>query len=142
MAIENELLALAFGAINELGFEVQFWKGCGLNQCFPSVFGINAKFLRRKSGSISPYFCGKNSVALHLKCDIARKILSSPSFCCENTVMGMPYFYGENPAEIHVWCAIAHRQGFMLVFAERANMLMLGQAKAPQNIKHIDACRI
>ena len=40
----NKLLALAFKASNELGFEVWFWKGCGLDQCFASTFGIVAKF--------------------------------------------------------------------------------------------------
>ena len=34
------LLALAFGALNVLGFEVWFWNGYGHDQCFPSVFGI------------------------------------------------------------------------------------------------------
>ena len=31
LAIENELLALAFGALSELGFEVWIRNGCGLN---------------------------------------------------------------------------------------------------------------
>ena len=54
MAIENELLALAFEALSKLGFEVWIQKGCGLDQCFPSVFRIVAKFPRRKSRSILP----------------------------------------------------------------------------------------
>ena len=54
MAIKNKLLVLAFGALKELGYEVWFWKGCGLCQCFASTFGIVAKFPRRKSSNISP----------------------------------------------------------------------------------------
>ena len=30
----------------------------------------------------------------------------------------------------------------MPVYTARANMLMVGQARAPQSIKHIDACYI
>ena len=56
--------------------------------------------------------------------------------------MGMPHFHGKNPVEFHIWCIIVHRQGFILMYTTRANMLMLGQAEAPQNIKHIDMCRI
>jgi len=37
---------------------------------------------------------------------------------------------------------MVHRQGFILVYTMRANMLMLGWARAPQSIKHIDACHI
>ena len=43
--------------------------------------------------------------------------------------MGVPYFRGENPAEFCVWGAMAHRQGFMLVYVTRANMLLLGRAR-------------
>ena len=56
--------------------------------------------------------------------------------------MGMPYFHGKNLAKFRVWCAMAHRQGFMPMYAARANMLMLGRARAPQSIKHVDAWRI
>ena len=116
MAIENELLALAFGALSELGFEVWIRKGCGLNRCFPSVFGIVAKFPQRK--------CGRNSVALRLRCVIAHKTLFSQSFRRENMAIGMPYFHGENSVEFCVWCAMAHRLGFMPVYTTRANMLV------------------
>ena len=33
---------------------------------------------------------------------------------------------------------MAHRQGFMLVYTARANMLVLGQVRALQSIKYID----
>jgi len=105
-------LALAFGVLRELYFEVWIRKGCGLDRCFPSVFRIVAKFLRWKSGSISPYFRGKNLATLRLKCVIAHKMLFSPSFRRKNTAMGMPHFHGENLTEFHIWCAIAHQQGF------------------------------
>ena len=108
-----------------MGFKVWFQKGCGLNWCFPCVFGINAKFPQWNFGNISPHFRDRNSAMLWLKCVIAHKMLSSPSFSLENTAMRMPYFYGENPTEFRVWCAMAHRQGFMLVYTGRANMLML-----------------
>ena len=52
------------------------------------------------------------------------------------------YFHGENPAEFRIWCAIIYQKGFTPVYMTHANMLVLGQAKAPQSIKHIDACRI
>ena len=110
MAIEKKLLALAFGALNVLGFEVWFWNGCGPDRYFPSVFEIAIKFSRQKSTSILPYFRGKNPIALCLRCVIARQTLFSPSFRHENTAMGMPYFHGENPAEFQVWCAMVHRQ--------------------------------
>ena len=129
MAVENELLALTLGDLNELGFEVWIRKGCGLDRYFP-----------RKFGSISSYFCGGNLAALHLRCIIAHKTLFSPSFQRENTTMGMPHFHGENPEKFHVWCVMAHQQGFMLVYTTHANML--GWARAPQIIKHIDTCRI
>ena len=125
MAIESELLALAFRTLNELGFKVWFQKGCGLNWCFPCVFGIDAKFPRRKFDSISPFFRDRNPATLYLKCIIAHKMLSSPSFFCENKAMRMPHFHGENPTEFCVWCALAHRQGFMPMYTMRANMLML-----------------
>ena len=54
----------------------------------------------------------------------------------------MPHFHGENPAKFRVWCIMAHQQGFMLVYTAHANMLVLGQARAPQIIKHIDTCHI
>ena len=135
-------MALAFRALNELGFKVWFWKGHGLDQCFPSVFGIVVEFPRRKFDSISPYFHGTNSAVFHLRCVIAHETLFSPSFCCENTTTEVPYFHGENSAKFCIWCAMLHRQGFMHVYTTRANICMLGQAIAPQSSKHIDACRI
>jgi len=38
LAIENKLLALAFRALNVLGFEVWFQNGCGPDWCFPSIW--------------------------------------------------------------------------------------------------------
>jgi len=38
IGIKNGLLALAFEALTELGFEVWIWKGRGLDQCFTSMF--------------------------------------------------------------------------------------------------------
>jgi len=67
LAIKNKLLALAPLGLNELGFEVWFWKWCGLDQCFPSVFRIIAKFPWRKSGNISPYICCGNPPVLCLE---------------------------------------------------------------------------
>ena len=107
MAIENKLLALSFGALNVLGFEVWFQNGCSPDRCFPSVFEVVAKFPRRKSDSISPYFHGGNLAALCLRCVIACQMLFSPSFLSENTAMGMPHFPSENLAEFHVWCTMA-----------------------------------
>ena len=52
------------------------------------------------------------------------------------------HFHGENPAEFRIWCTIMHQKGFTPVYMTHANMLVLGQAKALQSIKHIDACRI
>ena len=82
------------------------------------MFGIVAKFPQQK--------CGRNLVALRLRCVIEHKTLFSPSFHRENMAMGMPYFHGENLTEFRVWCAMAHQQGFMLVYMARANMLMPG----------------
>ena len=56
--------------------------------------------------------------------------------------MGMPHFYNENLTKFRVWCAMAHQQGFVLVYTARANVLVLGQAGAPQSIKHVDTCHI
>jgi len=70
LAIENKLLAFAFGALNMLGFEVWFRNGCGPDRCFPSMFEVTIKFPWRKFGSISPYFHGGNSATLHLRCVI------------------------------------------------------------------------
>ena len=92
MAIENNLLPLAFRALNVLGFEVWFWNGYGPSRCFLSAFGINAKFPRQKFSSISPYFCGENTLAHHRKCIISHKILFSPSFHCENMATGCLIF--------------------------------------------------
>ena len=110
--------------------------------CFPSVFGIVAKFPWQKSDSILPYFRGGNLTVLPLRCVIAHKTLFSASFQCENMAMEMPQFYNENPVEFCVSCAMVHWQGFMLVYMACANMLVLGWAGAPQSIKHIDTCRI
>ena len=134
MAVENDLLVLIFGALNILGFEVWFQNGCGLDRCFPNVFGIVAKFPRRKSNSISPYFRGGNPTALHLKSVIACKKLFSPSFQNENTKMGIPYFHGKNLAEFRV---SAHQQGFLPMYTARANVLVLRWARAPQSTWHI-----
>ena len=116
-------MALTFRVLNELGFEVWFWKGCGLDQCFPSVFGIGAKFPRQKSDSISPYFCGDNPVAFCLRCVIAHKTLFSPSFCCEK----MPYFHEKNLAKFCVWCAMVHRQGFVPIYTACVSVFILRQ---------------
>ena len=127
MAIKNKLLALAFGALNGLGFKVWFQKGCvHLDHCFLSVFGIGAKFPHRKFDNITPYFRGRNLVALHLRCIIVLKTLFSPSFSCKNMAMEVPYFHGENLVEFRVWCAMAHWQSFTPVYTTHANMLMLG----------------
>ena len=45
-----------------------------------------------KSGSVSPYFCGRNPVVFRLICIIAHKALFSPSFHCENTTKRCPTF--------------------------------------------------
>jgi len=111
LAVENELLALAFKALNILGFEVWFRNGCDLNRCFPSKFGIIAKFSRQQSNSISLYFRGGNPTVLHLKCVIAHQMLVLLSFRRENMAIGMPHFHNKNPAKFHVWCTMAHRQG-------------------------------
>ena len=78
-----------------LGFKVWFQNRCGLGQCFPSVFEVIAKFPRQKSGSILPYFRGRNLVALRLKYVIAYQTLFLPSFQREITTMGMSHFHGE-----------------------------------------------
>ena len=83
--------------------EVWFRKGCGLDQCFPSVFGIGAKFPWQKSGSISPCLCGRNPTTLHFKCVHSTQILFSPSFCYKNTATEVPHFYGKNSIEFRVW---------------------------------------
>ena len=64
------------------------------------------------------------------------------SFRCENMAMGMPHFHSENLAEFRIWCTMVYQQGFVLVYTTRANMLVLGRARAPRNIMHIDTCRI
>ena len=118
-------MALAFGALNVLGFEVWFQKGCGPDRCFSSVFEVDAKFPRQKSDSISPHFRDGNLVVLHLNCIIARQILFSPNFQHENMATGTPHFHDENLAEFHVWCAMTHRQGFASMYTARINMLAL-----------------
>ena len=71
---------------------------------------------------ILPYFRDGNPIALRLKCVVAHKTLFSPSFCHENTAVGMPHFHGENPAKFHVWYVTAHRQGFMPVYTVCTNI--------------------
>ena len=117
MAFENKLLALAFGALIVLGFEVWFQNGCGPNRYFPSMFEVATKFPRQLFDSISPYFRGGNLIVLRLRCVIARQTLFSPSFWHENMAMEMPYFHFENLAEFCVWCAMVHRQGFASVYS-------------------------
>ena len=90
--IENKLLALAYKGLKVLGFEVWFWNGCGPSPRFLNVFGINAKFLWRKSISILPYFCGKNLATPRLRCIIAHKMLFSPSLHCKNIATGCLIF--------------------------------------------------
>ena len=90
--IENKLSALAYKALKVLGFEVWFWNGCGPSPRFLNVFGINAKFLWRKSISILPYFCGKNLATPRLRCIIAHKMLFSPSLHCKNIATGCLIF--------------------------------------------------
>ena len=53
MAIKNELLALSFGALTKLGFEVWIQKGCGLNRCFTSIFWSHCQISTTK---IRQYF--------------------------------------------------------------------------------------
>ena len=101
-----------FGALSELGFEIWIRKGCGLDQCFPSVFGIVAKLPRWKSSSILPYFCSGNPVVLCLRCIIAWKMLFSPSFCCENTTIGMPHFHGEKSSRVSCLVCYGTPAGF------------------------------
>ena len=142
MASENKLLALAFRALKELRFEVLFWKGCGHYQHLASTFGIVAKFPRRKSGSILPYFLCGISAAFRFKCVIVHKTLFSPSFCGENTATKVPHFHGKNSTKFCVWCAMAHQQGFSPVYMARISMFILMQAVAHQSVKHVDACHI
>ena len=130
MAIKNKLLALAFGALNMLGFEVWFWNRCGPDQCFPSIFEVIARFLQRKYGNISPYFRGRNLAALRLKCVIVCQMLFLPSFQRENVAMVMPHFHGENLAKFHVLCTMSHRQGFAYVYMARMDMLVSWRVEA------------
>ena len=67
----------------------------------------------------------------------------------QNTILTklLPWEYDNGDAPFSWWksdrvSCIAHQQGFMPMYMVRANMLMLGQAKAPQSIKHIDTCCI
>jgi len=108
LAIKNVLLALVFEALIELGFEIYFQKGCGLDRYFHSVFGIGSKFPRQQSDRILPYFCGENLATLRPNCIRAHKTLFSPSFHCENTTMEVPYFHGKNLAEFRIWCAMTN----------------------------------
>ena len=48
--------------------------------------------------------------------------------------MGMPHFHSENLAEFHIWCTMVYQQGFVLVYTTRANMLVLGRARAPRTL--------
>ena len=59
MAIENELLALAFEALR-FGFEM----GVVLNDVFLVHLESMPKSRQRKSDSVSPYFHGGNPIAL------------------------------------------------------------------------------
>ena len=56
--------------------------------------------------------------------------------------MEVPHPHDENLIVFPFWCTMAHRLGFTTVYTARVNMLMLRLARAPQRIKHIDACRI
>ena len=101
-----------------------------------------ALFLWWKSDSVSPYFRGRNSTALHLRCVIARQTLFSPYFRCENMAMRIPHFYGENSTRFRILCTMAHWKGFASLYTTCINMLSPWQAKALQNFKHVDACWI
>ena len=113
-----------------LGSKVWFWNGYGPSRCFLIAVGIDAKFQQRKSRSISPYFRGKNLVALRLRCIIAHKMLFSPSFRCENTTTGCLIFM------------VKIGQGFMSIYTVCIDMLILRHTEALQNIMIVDACRI
>ena len=139
MVVEKWAIGISFRGFKWIGL---WGLDLSLDRCFPSVFGIVAKFWRRKSDSILPCFSGGNPAALRLKCIITHNTLFSPSFFCENMAIGMPHFHGENLAKFRIWCTIAHRQGFMPVYTTCAYMLMLRWPGAPQSIKHIDTCRI
>ena len=89
-----------------------------------------------------PNFHKENPTTFRLRCIIAHKKLSLPSFRIENTATKVLHFHSENPVEFRVWRTMAHRQGFMPVFTACINIFILGRAKAHQSIKHIDACRI
>ena len=107
-----------------------------------AYFGIFAKFPRWKSGKISPYFHGKNSVAFCLRWFIEHKTLFSLRFRCENTATKVPNFHSENSIEFRVWCTMVHRQGSVPVYTMCVYMFILGRVKAHQSIKHVDVCRI
>ena len=132
--MKKQLLALAFGALNVLGFEFWFRNGCGLDQCFPSVIEV-IKFPWWKFGSISPYFHGGNLTALRLICIIACQTLFSPKFWRENAAMEMPHFHGKNSAEFRVWCTMTHWQGFVFVYWCECKM-------SYWYMLHIDTCCI
>ena len=55
---------------------------------------------------------------------------------------GCPIFTAKNPKEFCVWCAMAHLQGSMPIYKVCIDMLVLRQAEALHNIKHVDMCRI
>ena len=135
MAVENELLALAFRDLSELGFEVWIRNGCGLDRCFLSVFGIIAR------QHFALFLWQKSSIALpQIRHSTQNAILTKLSTWEYGN--GDALFSRQNPAEFHIYCAMAHQQGFMPVYTAHANMLVLGQAEAPQSIKHVDTCRI
>ena len=48
--------------------------------------------------------------------------------------MGMPHFHSENLTEFRIWCTMVYQQGFVLVYTTRANMLVLGRAKALETL--------
>ena len=121
-----------------LGFEVWFQNGYGLDQCFWSEFGVVAKFPRQKSDSILPYFRGRNLEVLCLRCVIARKMLFSPSFPCENTAMGYAPFSRWKSGRVS--CLV--RYGALARFRVCIDMLVLWWVEALQSMNHVDVCRI
>jgi len=118
----NKLLALAFGALKELGFEVWFWERCDLYQCFASTFRIVAKFTRRKSGNILPL------VHYNTQNTIFTKLL-----LWEYGNKGAPF---SRKKSSRVLCLVqAHQQGFMLVYTTRVSMFVQGWVEAHQRKK-------
>ena len=83
LADKNKLLALVFGGLKELDFEVWFGKGVWPLPMLCKHIGIVVKFPRLKSDNISPYFLGGNHVAFRIKCIMAHITLFSPNFYYE-----------------------------------------------------------